>query len=197
MAKSKFFTVPKILSLVCLVLSILLLTTFFMPTYTLKIGEEKTNLSGVELIQSAFLDDEGAAKMLASSMDLRKSESERKTALKIFTAYGFTKANDAEAYGTSIMLNIAILLISVVGIIVSLWGFFKKGPGIGAIITNAIIAICALTFVICVLVAVGNLNGESTNVVGSGAGAWIAAVSAVGLIGCSIVGKLLNKSKKR
>ena len=178
MAKNKFGA-ARIVGAVCLLLAVLLLTTFFMPTYVLGDEDNNVTLSGMELVQTIGMDDEAALKELANSLNPSLEEKEREAALKKVMAYSLTKGENSETFGFSVILNIAVLIISIPTIIVALIGLLRKGPGTGAIIMNVIVTLFSLLFMILTI----------------SAGVWIALVVAVGLVACAITGKVLRKRK--
>lgn len=193
MAKNKFGA-ARILGAVCLLLALLLLTTFFMPTYVLGDDDKNVTLNGVELMQVMTMNDEDALKELANSLDLTLSESEREAASKKLLGYSLTKGDNAETYGFSIILNVAILVVSIPTIIVALIGLLRKGPGVGAIIMNIITTLFVALFMFMTIMATKNFN-DLVAYASAGAGVWIALVAAVGLVACAITGKVLRKRK--
>lgn len=193
MAKNKFGA-ARIVGAVCLLLAVLLLTTFFMPTYVLGDEDNNVTLSGMELVQTVGMDDEAALKELANSINPTLEEKEREAALKKVMAYSLTKGENSETFGFSVILNIAVLIISIPTIIVALIGLLRKGPGTGAIIMNVIVTLFSLLFMILTISATKNLN-ETVTYASAGAGVWIALVAAVGLVACAITGKVLRKRK--
>lgn len=187
MAKAKSGLVQKILSAVCLVLSLLLFTTLFMPTFGVisASGEENAmTLSTVEILQGSFMSNEDLLKLTLE--DAEKG-------LKMVTAKALGEAEDAASYGASIIFSIGISVLGLIGAIVSLVALLRKGPGMGTIILSVVTTILGVVLMICANSALSQLAVAGTETLNVGAGVWVALVSTIAVTACAITGKVLRK----
>lgn len=196
MAKAKSGLVQKILSAVCLVLSLLLFTTMFMPTYGVISASGEKNamtLSTVEILQGSFMSDEETAQALIDSMNPLLSEAEREKALKLITARSLGETEDAASYGASILFSIGISVLGLIGAIVSLIALLRKGPGMGTIILSFVTTVVGVILMIVSYTALDQLAVAGTRTMNVGAGVWVALVSTIAVTACAITGKVLRK----
>lgn len=196
MAKAKSGLVQKILSAVCLVLSLLLFTTLFMPTFGVKGAEGEDNsitLSTIDLVKGISASNEDLANATLTLLNPSAEESEREAALKLMTARGFAESEDASAYGATMIFSFAVSVLGLIGAIVSLVALLRKGPGMGTIILSVVTTILGVVLMICANSALSQLAVAGTETLNVGAGVWVALVSTIAVTACAITGKVLRK----
>ena len=177
MTKGKRFG-ARLASGICLILSILLLTTLFMPVYSG--GEDGVAVSNFDVVTSTSYSTEEMTEYLAKSMLGDKA------AAKIVMARLIAETDDSSLVFT-IIAHAVLVILSLIALIVSIVGVCRRGAGGGSI------AMGVLLLLVSILMLVFTLMVKDSLELIPAAGVYVALVSALALLGTSITGKVLRK----
>lgn len=195
MDKKKFFTRSRILSIITLVLSILLISAFFMPVYKVETGYAaipSITVNGIDLLQGANMTEEDVLRL---SEKVMAGEIDQETAMKKMMAYSMSES-DNTSYKIALISSIAVLLMGVIGLIVSIASLLKTGPATGSIVMGAFMTILSLLLIITAFMAVADFN-EGEGAVKVGISSWFAIISSLAYLGCAITGKIFRRQDKQ
>ena len=176
MTKGKHFG-ARLASGICLILSILLLTTLFMPVYSG--GENSVAVSHFDIVTStsyspaelleftgkAALGDEGAAKVLL--------------------ARGIAETDDSNLVLTMVA-HVAVLILSLIALIVSIVGVCRRGAGGGSIAMGVLLLLASIAMILFAFMVKDSVGLTPA------AGVYVALISGLALLGTSITGKVLR-----
>lgn len=187
-----------ICSIICLVLSLLMIATFFMPTYTDGTEDNKVSYNGVTLTQAAFMSEEDCEEALANSLNIIKyNEEEREEYGRLVAAYAYANNEDNSNFKTSAVVNLAVLAVGVLGVVFSIISLLKKNTGLALVITTLVGAVVA---VVLTILTTGYANYiyeqaliKDLATLSAGAGVWVCLASAILACGSALVGKTAKK----
>lgn len=196
--KGKKTGVSFITSIICLVLSVLLVTTFFMPTYTEGAEDNKVAYNGVVLTQAMFMDEDDAKEAATNSINVLKyDEAEREEFAKLVSAYNYANDEENAGFKTSIIFNWVVLLAGVAGIVFSILALLNKGNSLGLIISALVGVVVTVVLVILTTSYAGYVYDKvvikDLATLAAGAGVWVALASSVLSLGSAVAGKFLKK----
>ncbi len=196
--KGKKVGVSVITSIICLVLSLLMIATFFMPTFVDGNDDNKVAYNGVTLTQAAFMSEEDCEEALANSLNIVKyNEEEREEFGRLVAAYTYANNEDNGGFKAAAILNIAVLIVGAVGAVFSVISLLKKKTNLGLIIATlvGVVAAIALTIVSTGFVSFVYEEALIKDLVTltTGAGVWIALVGAVLACASAVAGKVAKK----
>ncbi len=195
--KGKKGGVSLIVSIICLVLSVLLITTFFMPTFT-EGTDEKVSYNGVTLTQAMFMSEDAAEEAALNAVNaLKYNEDERADYARLVAAYEYAHDEDNAGFATTIVLNWFVLLVGVVGTVLSVLNLLGKD------LSKALICVSAVGVVLTIVVAIlatgyakyvyDEVLVKDWATLAAGAGVWVALASSVLTLGTAVTGKILKK----
>lgn len=195
--KGKKGGVSLIVSIICLVLSVLLITTFFMPTFT-EGTDEKVSYNGVTLTQAMFMSEDDAEEAALNAVNaLKYNEDERADYARLVAAYEYAHDEDNAGFATTIVLNWFVLLVGVVGTVLSVLNLLGKD------LSKALIGVSAVGVVLTIVVAIlatgyakyvyDEVLVKDWATLAAGAGVWVALASSVLTLGTAVTGKILKK----
>ncbi|MBQ2864119.1 MAG: hypothetical protein IJE91_01480 [Clostridia bacterium] len=195
--KGKKGGVSLIVSIICLVLSVLLITTFFMPTFT-EGADEKVSYNGVTLTQAMFMSEDDAEEAALNAVNaLKYNEDERADYARLVAAYEYAHDEDNAGFATTIVLNWFVLLVGVVGTVLSVLNLLGKD------LSKALIGVSAVGVVLTIVVAIlatgyakyvyDEVLVKDWATLAAGAGVWVALASSVLTLGTAVTGKILKK----
>lgn len=195
--KGKKGGVSLIVSIICLVLSVLLITTFFMPTFT-EGTDEKVSYNGVTLTQAMFMSEDDAEEAALNAVNaLKYNEDERADYARLVAAYEYAHDEENAGFATTIVLNWFVLLVGVVGTVLSVLNLLGKD------LSKALIGVSAVGVVLTIVVAIlatgyakyvyDEVLVKDWATLAAGAGVWVALASSVLTLGTAVTGKILKK----
>lgn len=195
--KGKKGGVSLIVSIICLVLSVLLITTFFMPTFT-EGTDEKVSYNGVTLTQAMFMSEDDAEEAALNAVNaLKYNEDERADCARLVAAYEYAHDEENAGFATTIVLNWFVLLVGVVGTVLSVLNLLGKD------LSKALIGVSAVGVVLTIVVAIlatgyakyvyDEVLVKDWATLAAGAGVWVALASSVLTLGTAVTGKILKK----
>ena len=187
-----------IINVICLILSALLVATFFMPTYTTGLEDNKSAFNGVVLTQAMFMSEEDVQQATENSLNfLKYNEEERTDYANLVEAYAHIHNEDNTGFKFSIIVNWMVLIAGIVCAVISLFALIGKANGLGLIISTLVgvaasVALLILTTTYAKAVYDASLIKDLVTIT-AGAGVWVALASSVLACGASITGKFLKK----
>ena len=197
MAKKKKGLASLIISLICLVLSMLLIATFFMPTFAEK-TEDGYKYNGVVLTQAFFMSEDDLKETTVNAADFFEySEEEREEFAKTIFAYSYLHDEESAGFKLATITNWVVIVVGAVGVILSVLALINKGNGLGLIFT-ALLAVIGSAALLILASTYSNHVYEAAFIkdlatLSVGVGTWIAMVSSVLLFGTSVAGKIIKK----
>lgn len=178
MTKRRSNVFAKVASAVCLVLSILLLSTFFMPVHYA--GDTGVSFSNFDVVIATTYTTEDAIELTAQSA-LGNKDAQR----KLFS-YTAMKTED-ENLTMTLIAHAIVVALSLASIIVSIVGICKRGAGIGSVVMSLLIVLACVLFTVFAFMTTDSLQSKVAS------GVYVALASAVVLLVTSITGKVLRK----
>ena len=190
--------VSMIVSLICLVLSVLMVVSFFIPTYTY--GDESANkVNGVTLTQVAFMGEEDYEQAVKDSVSvISKTEEERAEASKLATVYEFANDEENASFKVSIFMTWGLLIAGIAGIVFAVLALLSKSVNLGLLVSTGVGMLFAILLVILASSAVNHIT-ESAGIfdgivnIKTGVAVWFALVSSILATGSAVAGKVLKK----
>ncbi len=197
-SKKKSSNLSMIVSLICLVLSVLMVVSFFIPTYTY--GKENAyKVNGVTLTQVAFMGEESYKQAIEDSLSIiSKTEEERAEASKLVSVYEFANDEESASFKISIFMSWGLLIAGIAGIVFSVLALLNKTVKLGLLASTGAGMIFAILLVIFASSAVNHIT-ESAGIfdgvvnIKTGIAVWVALVSSVLATGTAVAGKVLKK----
>lgn len=198
-SKKKSTNLSMIVSLICLVLSVLMVVSYFIPVYTYGSDDSKVTVNGVTLTKVVFMSEDDYNQAVKDSLSIiSKSDKERAEASKLATVYDFAHSEDNASFKISAFVTMAVLVAGIVGVVFSVLAVLSKKISLGLLISTGAGMLLAILLLIFANNAVNYISESSgifegvVNIKTAGA-IWVALVSSV-LATCSAVtGKLLKK----
>lgn len=190
--------VSVICSIICLVLSILMIATFFMPTFVEGKDDNKVAYNGVTLTQAMFMSEEDCEEALANSLNVIKyNEEEREEFGRMVAAYAYANNEDNAGFKTAAIFNIVVLVAGVVGAAFSVVSLLKKKTNLALIIATLAGAVAAVVLTI-VSTGFASFVYEEALIkdlvtLTAGTGVWIALVSSILACASAVAGKVVKK----
>ncbi len=198
-SKSKAKKQTKIVSAICLLLSVLLLVTFFMPTYTKTVGDTTYTYNGITMLQGASMSDEDAAKLTLETTGSgisgilgNDTSKEVKAKAQKLHAYKMYHDEDAGAYKVTVYLNIAVLVAGAVLMVASLLSLLTGKLSLFDLIAGLFAVVVSVVLMICAGVA-SKYFTTNVSTMAMGVGVWFAMISSVLALGSQAVGKFVLK----
>lgn len=188
MAKKKSRSMRFALSWIGILLSLLLMTTFFMPIYQIDVGTgEQTkyvSLSGLELMEGITLTETDLVNL---TTQVGNGEIDADTYLKKVAAYGMSQSDYVENKIATVASLIAAIL-GLIGVVFSIVALIRGGLGVGGIVTGVLMTLVSLAFIIPAFLAANRFTYTTINIA-----PWLALASSVLFLGCSIAGLVLKR----
>lgn len=197
MAKKKKGGASFIVSIICLVLSVLLVATFFMPTFAEK-TEDGYKYNGVVLTQAFFMDEDDAKEAGVNALNVVKyNEEEREDFARSVAAYTYLNNEENAGFKIAVVANWFVVIAGVAGIILSVLALLNKGNGLGLIIAALVGTVAGVALLICASSFANYIYDtaliKDLATLSVGAGTWIAMISAVVTTGAAVAGKVMKK----
>lgn len=167
----------------CLLLSILLITTFFMPVYKISLPaselvekESSVSFSNFDIIMATTYD----------SFEDYIGQDAEETLTKL-AAYSAAKSDDQTLLFV-VMAHAVLIVLSLIALIVSIVGVCKRGTGAGSITMGVLLTLVGILFAVFV---------NMTENYSMASGVYVALVFSIVFLVLSIVGKILRTKNKK
>ena len=177
MTKGKHFG-ARLASGICLILSILLLTTLFMPVYSG--GEDGVAVSHFDIVTSTTYSSEEIVEFIG------KAALGDEGAAKVLLARGIAETDDSNLVLTMVA-HVAVLILSLIALIVSIVGVCRRGAGGGSIAMGVLLLLASIAMIVFAFMVKDSVGLTPA------AGVYVALISGLALLGTSITGKVLRK----
>lgn len=199
MAKKSRAKKTNIVSVICLVLSLLLLVAFFLPTYTTKVGDTTYSYNGVTMLQGASMSKEDYADLTLKTTGSgisgvlgNDTSKEVKANTQKLQAYNMYHDDEAGSYKVTVYLNIAMLVAGAVLLVASTLSLLAKKLSMFDLIAGGFAFVVCLVMMICAGVAAKHFT-TSLSTTSMGVGVWFGMIGSALALGSQAVGKFLLK----
>lgn len=197
MAKSK--NIKGIISIVCLVLSVMLIVAFFMPTFVVGEDDNKLSLSAVQILEAKGLSDKELAEETAESVNPFEEEDDREESLKLVTARAYLDNEDVTAFNTAVVFSVIMLIAGIAGVIISVFTLIKNTKFI-SLICYGVIAVLSVIYLIVASNAgaqVEALKFTLLQVPAVGAGVIVSLICAILMLVATLVAMFVKTPSKK
>ncbi len=186
-----------IVSLICLVLSVLMVVSFFIPIYTYG-DESAVKVNGVTLTEATLMSEEARDQAGIDSINFTLDKSDRQKASRLATVYDSVHSEENASAKLSVFASWIVVVAGVVGIVCSIITYLGKKVNLGLVISTGVGMLGAILLVIFASSTVSYIAenaGWLSGVVNAKTGfsIWMALVSSILATGTAVTGKLLKK----